>query len=56
VINYSDVRSDGRVRLDERADGWTLVDLLDGASYEREGHELYVALEPYGAHLFRIER
>jgi hypothetical protein len=56
VLNYSDVRSDGRLRLDERADGWTLVDLLDGASYERDGDELYVALEPYGAHLFRIER
>ena len=56
VVNYSDVRSDGRVLLDEHADGWTLVDVLDGASYERDGGDLYVALEPYAAHLFRIER
>jgi hypothetical protein len=62
VVNYSDVRSDGRVRLDEHAEGeWTFADLLDGASYARDGAELeaeglYVALDPYGAHLFRIER
>ena len=56
VLNYSDVRSDGRVRLDERMEGWTLVDLLGETSYERDGDELYVALEPYGAHLFRLER
>jgi hypothetical protein len=62
VLNYADARSDGRVRLDERAAGrWTFVDLLDGAVYERAGAELdadglYVALEPYGAHLFRVER
>jgi hypothetical protein len=62
VLNYSDVRSDGLVRLDEHADGrWTFVDLLDGASYEGDGADLdgeglYVALEPYGAHLLRIEQ
>jgi hypothetical protein len=62
VLNYSDVRSDGRVRLDERpADGTsTFVDVLDGVSYERDGAELaaaglYVALEPYTAQVFRIE-
>ncbi len=63
VLNYSDVRADGRVRLDEPAldRQWTFVDALDGASYERDGPELddaglYVALPPYGAHVFRIER
>jgi hypothetical protein len=51
------------VRLDEPAvDGeWTFVDLLDGASYRRDGTELdhaglYVALQHYGAHVFRLER
>jgi hypothetical protein len=63
VLNYSDTGAEGRVRLDERVGDrtWTFRDLLDGVSYEWNGDDLdsdglYVALLPYGAHLFRIER
>ena len=63
VINYADSGAEGRVRLDEpvRDGTWTFFDLLDEVSYERRGDELdaaglYVALLPYGAHLFRIGR
>jgi hypothetical protein len=63
VLNYSDSGAEGRVRLDEPVQDatWTFRDLLDDVSYERNGAELddaglYVALLPYGAHVFRIER
>jgi hypothetical protein len=50
------------VQLDGRFGGlaWRLLDLLDGAVYERAGDELaerglYVRLPPWGAHLLRLE-
>jgi hypothetical protein len=58
VINYSDARSQGRVRLpwkdlDNRI--WQLKDLFSDAIYERDGKEmiepgLFVDLEPRGFH------
>ena len=58
VINFSDVRSQGRVRLPWRDLGvevWHLRDLFSGSVYERDGKEmidpgLFVDLEPRGFH------
>jgi hypothetical protein len=38
---------------------WNLVDLLDGASYDRDGTDmsnegLYVDRPPWGSHVFRV--
>jgi glycosidase len=63
VVNLSDERADGRVRLDWADLGGrrcVFDDLLAGVSYEREGDAvvgdgLYVALDPDAAHLFRVE-
>jgi hypothetical protein len=62
VVNPSDGRADGMVRVPwTDLDGArTLVDLLSGAEFERDGSQLvnnglYVALDPDGVHLFRLE-
>ena len=62
VVNPSDARADGMVRLPwADLDGpCTLVDLLSGAGFERDGGQmaadgLYVALDPDGIHLFRLD-
>jgi hypothetical protein len=61
VVNPSDARADGIVRLPwADLDGpCTLVDLLSGAGFERDGSHmaaagLYVALDPDGIHLLRL--
>jgi hypothetical protein len=61
VINPSDARANGIVRLPwTDLDGAsTLVDLLSGAGFERDGGQmaadgLYVALDPDGIHLLRL--
>ena len=62
VLNDSDARSDGRVRLNgDMGPEPVFVDLLDGTSYPRDGSQvaadgLFVSLPPHGAHLFRLER
>jgi hypothetical protein len=58
VINFSDVRSQGHVRLpweDLGVGVWHLKDLFSGSVYERDGKEmiepgLFVDLEPRGFH------
>jgi len=63
VVNLSDERADGRVRLDWHGLGGrrcVFDDLLVGVSYQRDGDAvlgdgLYVALDPDAAHLFRVE-
>lgn len=62
VINYSGVAAQGRVHLpwdDLAGRHWRLDDRLSGAAYERDGREmaddgLYVDLEPWQSHLFRV--
>jgi hypothetical protein len=62
VVNFSDAPAQGRVRLpwnDLTGRTWTLVDQLDGTSYERNGTELqsdglYVDRPPWASHLFRV--
>ncbi len=61
VVNPSDARADGMVRLPwTDLDGpCTLVDLLSGVGFERDGSHmaadgLYVALDPDGIHLLRL--
>jgi hypothetical protein len=62
VVNDSDSRADGRVRLpwtDLRAKKLVFDDRLAGVRYEHDGNELaangvYVALEGRGVHLFRV--
>ncbi len=61
VVNLSDERADGRVRLGWSDLGSEMVfdDLLSGARYVRDGAEvaadgLYVALDGHGVHLFRV--
>ena len=61
VVNLSDSRADGTVRLPwTDLDGQcTLVDLLSGAVFERDGNEamhegLYVALDPDAVHLLHV--
>ena len=62
VVNPSDARADGMVRLPwTDLDGpCTLVDLLSGARFERDGSQmvtdgLYVALDPDAVHLLRLD-
>ncbi len=58
VINYSDARSQGRVRLpweDLGAGVWNLKELFSDSIYERDGRELidpglFVEFEPWGFH------
>ena len=65
VVNFSGERADGRVLVTGTAGGdWDLIDLLGGETYTRQGDDmdpatgggLYVARDPYGAHLFRLTR
>ena len=56
VVNLSDRRADGRVRLDASPSPIVLTDLLTGERFLRDGATvgsdgLYVALAPRGAHL-----
>ena len=62
VVNFSDAPAQGRVRLpwtDLAGRTWNLVDLLDGASYDRDGTDmsnegLYVDRPAWGCHVFRV--
>jgi len=62
VVNFSDAPAQGRVRLpwsDLAGRTWNLVDLLDGASYDRDGTDmtnegLYVDRPPWASHVFRV--
>ncbi len=62
VINLSDQRSQGRVRLpwEELPDqSWSLTDVFTEEVYERDGREmcdlgLYIDLEPWGFHFFQF--
>ncbi len=60
VINYSDVRAEGRVRLPWTAAThfWILHDLANNEIFERDGNEmqqqgLYVARDAWGVHVFQ---
>jgi glycosidase len=57
VVNLSDHRADGRIRLPGAPAGpLVLTDALSGARYERDGAAsdgLYVALDGHGVHLLR---
>jgi hypothetical protein len=63
VINYSDRPAQGLLRLNQdELSGTTLhlTDLLSDVSYERSGSELfghgiYIALEPWNCHFFRLK-
>ncbi len=62
VVNPSDIRADGMVRLPwpDLEGPCTLVDLLSGAEFERDGSQiatdgLYVALDPSDIHLLRLD-
>jgi hypothetical protein len=62
VVNFSAEPARGRVGVAEAAGGGPLLltDILAGAAYERDGDELvreglYVALPPWGAHVFRVD-
>jgi hypothetical protein len=52
VVNYRVARADGLVEL--AADAGPLHDVLHDATYDYDGGDLYVALPPYEAHLFRL--
>ena len=60
VVNLSGHPCQARIPLPSPRGGrWRLTDLLVGAGYEREGDELvdpglYVALPPWGAHVFTV--
>ncbi|MDD1721759.1 MAG: alpha-amylase, partial [Euryarchaeota archaeon] len=62
VINCSDARSQGRVRLPWEDLGdriWQLEDLFSDSIYEREGKEmtepgLFVDLDPWGFHYLKF--
>jgi hypothetical protein len=62
VVNLSDSPAQGRVRLpwdDLAGRGWELGDRLSGQRFQRGGDEmaaegLYVALEPWAAHLLAV--
>ena len=57
VVNLSDGRADGLVRVPEIAPGSvSMTDVLSGEQFERDGPTmatdgLYVALDPWGSHL-----
>jgi hypothetical protein len=60
VVNLSDIRSQGRIRLPWRRleeGSWQFDELLSGTRYRHNGIELereglFVNLEPWGVHLF----
>ena len=62
VVNYSDQRSEARVRLpwnDIGGRSWELAELLGTTTYERAGDELldpglYVDLDPWHWHLLAV--
>jgi hypothetical protein len=61
VVNHSDTRADGMVRLPwtDLSGSCELVDLLSGAVFERDGNQLmneglYVALDPDAVHLLHL--
>jgi glycosidase len=61
VINYGERPADGLVNVGRELGGqtWELHDVLHAESYRRDGDDLavrglYVALPPYGAHIFRL--
>jgi hypothetical protein len=62
VVNYSGAAAQARVRLpwpDLAGRMWTLVDVMSGTTYERDGSEmaadgLYVDRPAWGYHVFRI--
>jgi hypothetical protein len=64
VANLSDSQSQAQVQVpwtDATGATWLLVDLLTGATYEREGHAmtdpgLYVDLGPWNCHFFQCLR
>jgi hypothetical protein len=64
IVNYSAQPAQGRVQLpwtDLDSRDWDFVDALQNSSYRRPGAELFnpglfVALEPWAFHLFRIQR
>jgi glycosidase len=63
VANVSGRASQGRVKMPRAGLGgkpWILHDVLKGLEYEREGDDmedpgLFVALDPYGYHVFRFD-
>jgi len=62
AVNLGDERAEGHVSLpwdDLRGRTWRLADAGSGESYERSGDDLrdglYVALEPWGWHLFDLQ-
>jgi glycosidase len=54
VVNYGDAPASGHVVVPWEGAEWRLDDDATGASYERSGGELYVALEPWSCHLFSV--
>jgi hypothetical protein len=62
VINFSDAPAQGRVRVpwtDLGGRTWTLLDVLEGATFERDGTQmmsdgLYVDRPAWASHVFRI--
>ena len=64
TINLSDSPSQAHIQVhwaDEAGADWHLIDLLSGATYERDGNEmvspgLYVDLGPWNCHFFQCVR
>ena len=64
VVNFSDSPVQAQVRVpwgDTRVGQWHLIDVLSGATYQRDGDEmlssgLYVELAPWNYHFFRCLR
>jgi hypothetical protein len=62
LVNVSDCSVQARVQVRWAGDGkWLLIDVLSGATYERDGNEmlspgLYVALAPWKYHFFQCLR
>jgi hypothetical protein len=62
VVNYSAAPAQGRIALswdDLKSKSWILTDALNDVTYERSGDELagsglYVSLNAWSAHLFRL--
>jgi hypothetical protein len=61
VVNLGDAPASGHVSVpwdDLRGRRWRLEDAASDATYERSGHDLreglYVALDPWGWHLFHL--
>ena len=64
MVNLSDCPVQAQVQVrsaDAGAKKWHLIDLLSGATYERDGNEmlspgLYVELAPWNYHFFQCRR